>query len=174
LEGDTPGSILRGICEYGLIALSIALALLGAYPAAHPPGRSSVIHTLSWIALWWRRGRRSEERAELSFAVRADVAPAILWTAQPDGSVDFISDTLYQFTGLTRERAMGWGWADAVDPDDVAVCKSKWEHSLCAGQSLGMVTVGVAELPQHGASAKELLEAADAALYRAKREGRAE
>jgi diguanylate cyclase (GGDEF)-like protein len=42
------------------------------------------------------------------------------------------------------------------------------------GQSLGMVTVsvGVAELPQHGDSAKKLLEAADAALYRAKREGR--
>jgi diguanylate cyclase (GGDEF)-like protein len=42
------------------------------------------------------------------------------------------------------------------------------------GQSLGIVTVsvGVAELPQHGVSAKELLEAADAALYRAKREGR--
>jgi diguanylate cyclase (GGDEF)-like protein len=42
------------------------------------------------------------------------------------------------------------------------------------GQSLGMVTVsvGVAELPQRGASAKELLEAADAALYRARREGR--
>ena len=42
------------------------------------------------------------------------------------------------------------------------------------GQSLGMVTVsvGVAELPLHGDSAKKLLEAADAALYRAKREGR--
>jgi diguanylate cyclase (GGDEF)-like protein len=42
------------------------------------------------------------------------------------------------------------------------------------GQSLGILTVsvGVAELPQHGVSAKELLEAADAALYRAKREGR--
>jgi diguanylate cyclase (GGDEF)-like protein len=42
------------------------------------------------------------------------------------------------------------------------------------GQSLGMVTVsvGVAELPQHGSAAKELLEAADAALYRAKRDGR--
>jgi diguanylate cyclase (GGDEF)-like protein len=42
------------------------------------------------------------------------------------------------------------------------------------GRSLGIVTVsvGVAELSQHGASAKELLEAADAALYRAKREGR--
>jgi diguanylate cyclase (GGDEF)-like protein len=34
------------------------------------------------------------------------------------------------------------------------------------------VSIGVAELPQHGASGKELLEAADAALYQAKREGR--
>ena len=42
------------------------------------------------------------------------------------------------------------------------------------GQSEGMVTVsvGVAELPQHGTSHHELLGAADAALYRAKREGR--
>jgi len=45
---------------------------------------------------------------------------------------------------------------------------------LHQGQSLGMVTVsvGVAELPQHGTSPKVLIEAADAALYRAKKEGR--
>jgi diguanylate cyclase (GGDEF)-like protein len=42
------------------------------------------------------------------------------------------------------------------------------------GQSLGPITVsvGVAELPQHGTSPRELLEASDAALYCAKREGR--
>ncbi len=42
------------------------------------------------------------------------------------------------------------------------------------GQALGAITVsiGVAELPQHGTTSKELLESADAALYRAKREGR--
>ena len=45
---------------------------------------------------------------------------------------------------------------------------------LHQGQSLGMITVsvGVAALPEHGTSPKELLEAADAALYAAKREGR--
>jgi len=42
------------------------------------------------------------------------------------------------------------------------------------GRSLGMVTisVGVAAFPQHGTSPKELMAAADAALYEAKRRGR--
>ena len=45
---------------------------------------------------------------------------------------------------------------------------------LHQGQSVGTITVsvGVAALPMHGTSPKELLDAADAALYRAKREGR--
>ena len=45
---------------------------------------------------------------------------------------------------------------------------------LHQGRSLGMVTVsvGVSALPDHGTSRSALLEAADAALYRAKREGR--
>jgi diguanylate cyclase (GGDEF)-like protein len=42
------------------------------------------------------------------------------------------------------------------------------------GKSLGMVTVsvGVATFPVHGMSPKELMAAADAALYRAKSGGR--
>jgi diguanylate cyclase (GGDEF)-like protein/PAS domain S-box-containing protein len=42
------------------------------------------------------------------------------------------------------------------------------------GQSIGPVTVsqGVAGFPEHGASASQILQAADAALYRAKRGGR--
>jgi len=45
---------------------------------------------------------------------------------------------------------------------------------LHQGQSLGAITVsiGVAAVPQHGTSPKDLIEAADAALYCAKRDGR--
>lgn len=45
---------------------------------------------------------------------------------------------------------------------------------LHQGKAVGLVTVsvGVAELPRHGTAPKTLLEAADAALYVAKREGR--
>jgi diguanylate cyclase (GGDEF)-like protein/PAS domain S-box-containing protein len=53
-------------------------------------------------------------------------------------------------------------------------CKLRELTVLHQGESLGMVTVsiGVAELPQHGTSPKELIDAADAALYRAKKGGR--
>ena len=42
------------------------------------------------------------------------------------------------------------------------------------GRSLGLITasIGVAALPTHGTNEKDLLQAADAALYHAKREGR--
>jgi diguanylate cyclase (GGDEF)-like protein/PAS domain S-box-containing protein len=42
------------------------------------------------------------------------------------------------------------------------------------GQSLGLITasIGVAALPNHGTNERDLLQVADAALYRAKREGR--
>jgi diguanylate cyclase (GGDEF)-like protein len=45
---------------------------------------------------------------------------------------------------------------------------------LYQGKSMGMITisVGVAVLPDHGRSPKELMAAADAALYEAKRGGR--
>ncbi len=41
-------------------------------------------------------------------------------------------------------------------------------------QTLGAVTVsiGVAAFPEHGSTAEAIMQAADAALYRAKREGR--
>jgi diguanylate cyclase (GGDEF)-like protein len=45
---------------------------------------------------------------------------------------------------------------------------------LHQGKSMGMLTisVGVAVFPDHGSSPKELMAAADAALYEAKRNGR--
>jgi diguanylate cyclase (GGDEF)-like protein/PAS domain S-box-containing protein len=52
--------------------------------------------------------------------------------------------------------------------------KTKDLTILYQGKSMGMITisVGVASFPQHGASPKELMAAADAALYQAKRGGR--
>jgi len=51
---------------------------------------------------------------------------------------------------------------------------AKHLHVSHLGESLGPVTIslGVAAFPEHGASGEDLIENADAALYRAKSEGR--
>lgn len=128
-----PGLFLHGI--NGWIGLSIVLALLGAYVAADATARGAVMRALGWIGQRWRRAKRVEE-GELSFSVLADAAPAILWTAQPKGWVDFVSESLYEFTGGSRSGELGWGWAQFVHPDDVEVCRSTWEDCLRLGEPL--------------------------------------
>ena len=66
---------------------------------------------------------------------------------------------------------------------DLRVAYARAERSRCKfhdltvlhnGKSLGLVTlsIGIAALPDHGHSSRALLDAADSALYRAKKEGR--
>ena len=120
--------------DYKLVVLSIALALFLAYAALDSAARAIAMRMLWGIPRWWRKLRRTPDRAELSFSLLADAVPAILWTARADGSVDFISDKLYRYTGFSRERAIDWGWMAAIHPDDLAICQSKWEHSIRLGE----------------------------------------
>ena len=87
-------------------------------------------------------GRRYRQRlgwripgqdGQLSFHTAAQAAPAVLWTARPDGSVDFVSDQLYAYSGLTRGQVLNWGWTQALHPDDLPACKECWERSLREG-----------------------------------------
>jgi len=47
-----------------------------------------------------------------------DTIPAHAWSTLPDGSVDFINKRFLEFTGLSLEDLMGWGWGSVVHPDD--------------------------------------------------------
>ncbi|HEX5046250.1 MAG TPA: PAS domain S-box protein [Gammaproteobacteria bacterium] len=48
----------------------------------------------------------------------ADHAPVMVWVAEPDASCTFLSESWYDFTGQTPETALGFGWLDALHPDD--------------------------------------------------------
>lgn len=48
-----------------------------------------------------------------------DVLPVMVCTGRADGSgVDFVSQPFNDYTGLETSRVLGWGWADAVHPED--------------------------------------------------------
>ena len=48
----------------------------------------------------------------------ADALPGLVWTALPNGEVDFVNRRWCEFTGLTAAESRGRGWLAAIHPDD--------------------------------------------------------
>src|SRR5437660_981746 len=61
-----------------------------------------------------------------------DTIPTIVWRKLPDGSADFLNKHFREYTGLSLEDGMGWGWMNAFHPDDRL--KEEWRAALAAGQ----------------------------------------
>ena len=64
-----------------------------------------------------------------------DTIPGLIWSAFPDGSVDFANRRWLEYTGLSLEDARGWGWASAVHPEDAARLE-EWRQDLTTGQPI--------------------------------------
>jgi PAS domain S-box-containing protein len=73
--------------------------------------------------------RQSEDRLRLVI----DTLPAMVWSKSPDGSADFLNQRFREFTGLSVEDGLGWGWMkNAVHPEDRA--EEEWRTAFAAGQ----------------------------------------
>jgi len=68
-----------------------------------------------------------EERLRLII----DTIPTIVWRKDPDGSADFLNRNFREYTGLSLEQGLGWGWMNnAFHPDDRLV--EEWRAALAA------------------------------------------
>ena len=64
-----------------------------------------------------------------------DAIPAIIWRKFPDGSADFLNQHFREYTGLSLEDGLGWGWMNAFHPDDRLM--EEWRAALAAGKPFG-------------------------------------
>ncbi|KAJ4016495.1 hypothetical protein NW752_003620 [Fusarium irregulare] len=76
-----------------------------------------------------------KERDEERFKLICDTMPQLVWTATPDGLVDFWNTRFYLYTGLTPENSLGKSWVNAFHPDDLVEANKRWQHSLETGDS---------------------------------------
>jgi PAS domain S-box-containing protein len=60
--------------------------------------------------------RENEDR----FRTFANAAPVMLWNAEPDASLSFVSRGWCDYTGQSEQAALSFGWLDAIHPDDQA------------------------------------------------------
>ena len=70
--------------------------------------------------------RESEER----FRSLVELSPQFVWLADADGSLTYCNQWWYEYTGLTPERTVGWGWAEAVHPDHRDRLAALWRQTV--------------------------------------------
>jgi len=70
------------------------------------------------------------------FREAIDTIPVIVWSALPDGSVDFLNRRWCDYTGISVDRASGSGWLSALHPGDRPHVTALW-RSLLASREAG-------------------------------------
>jgi PAS domain S-box-containing protein len=73
-----------------------------------------------------------------SFRVIADAVPQMMWSALPDGWIDWYNARWYEFTGQTHDEAAGWGWQSVHHPDDLPGVMRAWPGSIASGEPFEM------------------------------------
>ena len=63
-----------------------------------------------------------------------DTIPAYVWSALPDGSVDFASQSFFDYLGIPPEAGLGWDWVNLVYPEDCDRAVKIWRESLATGE----------------------------------------
>jgi PAS domain S-box-containing protein len=54
------------------------------------------------------------------------------WSSRADGAADFINQRWLDYTGITAEEALGWGWKVVCHPDDLDRTMEYWRLVLAS------------------------------------------
>ena len=116
------------------------------YTEPRTPSESDLrlIEGAGHIAVIAIEGERSQEALRSAFEeIRnseaklrkiIDTIPTLAWCSLPDGTGEFWNRRWHEYTGLSPEAVRGWGWQDAIHPEDLKEITDKWLGFLASGQ----------------------------------------
>ena len=64
--------------------------------------------------------------SERRFRLLAESMPQIVWSCRRSGYCEYLNSQWTIFTGLNAEASMGWGWMEAIHPDDRMRARDLW------------------------------------------------
>ena len=77
---------------------------------------------------------RDREEAFRQFRFMAESMPQKIFTAAPNGEIDYLNQQWTEFTGLTFKQIKGGGWTQFVHPEDVGENLRIWRASIESGE----------------------------------------
>jgi PAS domain S-box-containing protein len=81
-----------------------------------------------------KRAQIALQRSEQLHRFLAEAIPQQVWTAGPDGALDYVNRRVLDYFNREMEEILGWGWQDMVHPDDLQTCNERWARSLKTGE----------------------------------------
>ncbi len=79
------------------------------------------------------RAEEAFRQSEMQLREVIETIPAIAWTNSSDGSVEFVNKRWQEYTGISAEKSVGFGWEVALHPKDVDRYVEKRRASLTSG-----------------------------------------
>ena len=79
------------------------------------------------------RSREALRASEARYRFLAESIPVQIWTAQPSGALDYVSQRVADYFGTSVEQVLGEGWQNVVHADDLPSVVERWTHSLTTG-----------------------------------------
>ena len=80
-----------------------------------------------------KHDEQARRQSEARFRQLADSMPQLVWTADPDGRVDYYNERHREFSGIRRSAERIWDWAPVVHPDDLDATLAAWKRAVATG-----------------------------------------
>jgi len=77
---------------------------------------------------------------DIELAHLLDSLPAMVWTAQPDGHVNFINRRWLDYLGHPAGRAAQWDWQALIHPSDLSAVVAQWRSVVATGNAANIET----------------------------------
>ena len=78
--------------------------------------------------------REALRASEARYRFLAEAIPVQIWTATPDGALDYVTQRVADYFGMTTEQVLGEGWQNVIHPDDLPAAIERWTHALTTGE----------------------------------------
>ena len=78
--------------------------------------------------------KQALQQREYELKLITEIIPQQIWTATPDGEIDYINQRWQEYTGVTLEQIQADGWSTIFHPDDLARVNKIWNQAIESGE----------------------------------------
>ncbi len=76
------------------------------------------------------RSEQALRESEQRWRNLTEALPQFVWTASADGTADYFSTQIVEYTGRSESELLAWGWMDVLHPDDRERTRNSWTEAI--------------------------------------------